>query len=217
MSPRPSLAAERRPQILSAAARQIVARGWGHVRLKDVAADAGVAVGTIQHYFPSRQALLLDAFRFANDRTIARWHEIADEAGEDPWQRIVSLVQYCAAPGPDKVELWDVWFEFWPLCLRDPALRETSAEIYELWRQPVRHAIHAGIEHGRFRPRGSVEDAVDTIIGLIDGLSIPLALGHAAIPGERLLRIVLTVAADALGVEDAPSAILETRATVVAD
>ncbi len=51
---RPSVAQARRPQILEAAMRAIIEHGFDAVRYVDVAEEAGVAVGTVQHYYASR-------------------------------------------------------------------------------------------------------------------------------------------------------------------
>ena len=69
---RPSVAPARRPVILAAATRAIAERGFDGVRYVDVAEEAGVAVGTVQHYFPSRDALLGAAFLEVNSTAVAR-------------------------------------------------------------------------------------------------------------------------------------------------
>ena len=63
---RPSVAEARRPQILEAAMRAIIEHGFDAVRYVDVAEEAGVAVGTVQHYYASRDQLLGAAFLEAN-------------------------------------------------------------------------------------------------------------------------------------------------------
>ena len=69
---RPSVAQARRPQILDAAMRAIIEHGFDAVRYVDVAEEAGVAVGTVQHYFASRDALLGAAFLEANRVAVSR-------------------------------------------------------------------------------------------------------------------------------------------------
>ena len=78
VSPRPSIADERRPQIAEAAVRVIVARGFDGMRLSDVAEEAGVSVGTVQHYFGSREAVLVGAFRHVHASALRRWHAAAE-------------------------------------------------------------------------------------------------------------------------------------------
>ena len=49
------------------------ARGLTALRLADVADEAGVSVGTIQHYFGTRERLLLETFAFETERALERW------------------------------------------------------------------------------------------------------------------------------------------------
>ena len=51
--------------------RAIIEQGFDAVRYVDVAEEAGVAVGTVQHYFASRDALLGAAFLEANRVAVA--------------------------------------------------------------------------------------------------------------------------------------------------
>ena len=74
---RPSVAQARRPQILEAAMRAIIEHGFDAVRYVDVAEEAGVAVGTVQHYFASRDALLGAAFLEANRVAVVNARTIA--------------------------------------------------------------------------------------------------------------------------------------------
>jgi TetR/AcrR family hemagglutinin/protease transcriptional regulator len=61
---------ERRTHLLACALRVFAARGLGAARPADVAADAGVALPTVFHYFPTREALV-DAVLDAVERTLA--------------------------------------------------------------------------------------------------------------------------------------------------
>src|SRR5688572_9201006 len=87
VSPRPSIAGERRPQILRAATRVIAQRGFAATRLSDVAHEAGLSVGTLQHYFGSREAVLAAAFRHMQAASLRRWYATV-EGEPDPWRRI---------------------------------------------------------------------------------------------------------------------------------
>lgn len=50
-------------RLLQAAARCIVRRGTAHVRMGEIAAEAGVARSTIYRYFPTRGQLIVGLFR----------------------------------------------------------------------------------------------------------------------------------------------------------
>ena len=56
------LIAARRTQILDAAAKVFAAKGFHPTTIKDIAKEAGIADGTIYHYFENKGALLLGIF-----------------------------------------------------------------------------------------------------------------------------------------------------------
>ena len=160
MSPRPSIADERRPQILDAAARVIAARGFDGLRLSDVAEEGGFSVGTVQHYFGSREALLDGAFRQMQASSLRRWYAVAGRE-PDPWRRLTSLFESASIDNDRFRERWTLWLEFWAMCLRDEAMRRDSGDLHGAWQAPLREAIESGIAAGRFDPRCSIDDVVD--------------------------------------------------------
>jgi len=57
----------RRNQIRRAAAAVITKRGFDRATLMDVAKAARVSTGMINHYYPNKLAMLMDAFAFASE------------------------------------------------------------------------------------------------------------------------------------------------------
>jgi AcrR family transcriptional regulator len=164
---RPSIANERRPAILAAAMRAVTERGFDGVRLADVASQAHVSVGTIQHYFGSKDALLAATFVEANRSSIERARASAAGAGAHPWARLEAIVLHFT-----KLERWSLWFELWAASNRYPELRRAIAEAYEAWRAPVTEAILDGVEAGTFRPRLRPEALSAAVVAFVDGLGI---------------------------------------------
>ena len=65
--------------------RELFARkGYAEVAMEDVAARAGLAVGTIYNYFPSKSALLLAIVRSETESLLARGRKILDDPPRDP-------------------------------------------------------------------------------------------------------------------------------------
>ena len=198
MSPRPSRAAERRPQILEAAARVIAARGLDGTRLSDVAEEAGVSVGTVQHYFHSRSRLLMEAFAFVNGRAQERWLDAASEE-PDPWGQLIALVEIVVRDPRSFRERWRPWLEFWAAYAGDPTLRPQLGEAYDCWREPMRRAILTGISHGLFRPRMPPEDIVDRTLAAFDGLALHVLLDVPGVSVERMRHLLVSGLAHDLG------------------
>jgi len=190
---RPSQADARRSGDDLRATRALAARGFERLRLADVASEAGVSVGTVQHYFRSREALVAATFRHFNDDAVARWTAVADTA-IDPWGRLEALTGYVAT----RLLRWDVWTEVAAAAMRDDVLRASYEEAYRLWRAPIATAVAEGVERGAFTPVRPVADVVDGFLALVDGLGLQAQLG--LVSRERLHELLLSRLADDLGV-----------------
>src|SRR5277367_3755196 len=75
---------ERERRILKAAEKLFARKGYTEVAMEDVAARAGLAVGTIYNYFPSKSALLLAIVRRESESLLARAQKILDDPPRDP-------------------------------------------------------------------------------------------------------------------------------------
>lgn len=203
MSPRPSVAATRRPQLLEATLRVVAARGLDGTRLADVAAEAGLSVGAVQHHFGSRRRLLLEAFAHERRLAIERWLGAVGD-NPDPWQRVVALADFVVHDPELFRERWGRWLEFAAIGSREPALRAELAGLYQHWREPFRRAVADGVGSGRFRPALPVEDVVDRIVATLDGLALR-ALLDAGIDLERMRDLLVRCLAHDLGVCEAGS------------
>lgn len=90
---------ERREQIASALTRVAATRGLEAVSLRHVAAEAGVTSGMVQHYFPTKDAMMSFAMRSASERYEARMNAALAGLGEHPGAReVVAVVLHTLLP-----------------------------------------------------------------------------------------------------------------------
>jgi AcrR family transcriptional regulator len=75
---------ERERRIIKAAKRLFSRKGYAAVAMEGVAARAGLAVGTIYNYFPSKSALLLAIVRRETESVLARGRKILEDPPRDP-------------------------------------------------------------------------------------------------------------------------------------
>ena len=74
---------ERERRIVRAAEKLFARKGYAEVAMEDVAERAGLAVGTIYNYFPSKSALLLAIIRRESESLLARGRKILDDPPRD--------------------------------------------------------------------------------------------------------------------------------------
>ena len=189
---------DRRDELLAAAARVMARMGFERMRLRDVATEAGVSIGLLQHYFETREQLGREAFAsVCGDR--ACFAEAAAGAGS-AWERIERCLRYALAT-PDLVERSRVWVELCAAGSRDGGLRRQAARVQAAWRAPLLAAIESGTTSGEFRPLVSPEAATDAILALIDGAEVrSLIEGELEGVGRRAFETAIVVTRNIVGI-----------------
>lgn len=184
------LRAAQRERILAAAEQLLVTHGVERSRLRDVADAAGVSVGTVQHYFDTRDRLIEDLFDWSAERRLRLWLDAVPAAG-DPWERMIALLS-ASLPEP---ALWRsrIWIEFCAMA-RDDVLRAKLDRFYDAWRPPYREAIEAGIAAGVFRPAMPVDEIVDLFVIVGDGAAVGISLNAPGIDADRVRAVLLATA-----------------------
>jgi AcrR family transcriptional regulator len=211
--------ADRRIQILDAAAAVISERGVDAARLADIAEAAGVSLGLVQHYFRHRDRLFAEVFRRESERITATWRRVVD-SGAPPLERLVDYVRLCAPEGGSGAALafgpgWAFWLELWAKANREEAVRAEVEGVYESFAEPFTHVIEEGIAEGVFAPRSPVPDVVDRIVSQIDGFAVRTLLG--VLDETRMLALLVDLLCLELGLSEQDAAAARAHATVERD
>jgi AcrR family transcriptional regulator len=196
---------DRRAAIVEAAVRVIAENGVGQARLADIAEEAGVSLGLVQHYFRHRERLVTEAFTSEAERVMARWRAV-EASGAPPLERLIMFLRLATpsgegAAGRTHATGWSFWIEFWSAANRDPDIRAQERELYAAYCEPFAIAIADGLEAGTFTLRRPVQDVVDRIVALSDGLAVRTKLGD--LDGERMFVLLADALCDELGVPEA--------------
>lgn len=164
----------RRAQILEAANRVFVERGLSAATMDDVAAEAGIAKGTIYLYFPTKEALVAALQAKLVERVTTRARRLADVAPEDAVARLDRFVSGVVDDMLDYAELQHLVFH-------DAPRHGMVDEAHDL--------VEQFLEHGRDTGELSVGDVTIAAWFMIDGLLGVLAEAtHEPRPGKRAVR-----------------------------
>ena len=172
--PRPSVEAERRPQILSAACAMIASVGVPDLRLSDVAKEAGVSSGTVHYYFETKRDVITAAFEFNLTDSLARRQQLLD-SGKDSLAILHDLVESYLPNDEPSVQAWMVWLALWAAGSRDPVLQEINDRLYGQWRDVVTGVIQSAQDAGLARA-GEAAVLANMLIGMVDGLAVQVIL-----------------------------------------
>lgn len=84
-------------RILVQALPLFATQGYGGVTMREIARAAGLTIGTLYHYFPSKRALYLAVLDRAYGKAARHWSQEVLHGPDDPHQRLATYVrEYCA-------------------------------------------------------------------------------------------------------------------------
>ncbi len=183
---------QRRAEILEATRRVVLARGFGHTRIADVAAALGVSTGLIHYHFASKDALLAETLRVSAAADIRRLEESV--AGEgDPVERLDRVLQEYL-PSAERDQSWVLWIDAWGDALRNERLRAISEELDTAWARVLEQVIREGVRVGRLRSPDPAASAW-RLACVMDGLGVQLTLHTATMTHAAMLAHVREMAA----------------------
>jgi AcrR family transcriptional regulator len=188
---------ERLEQILDAACRAILDRGFPATRIADIAAAAGVSTGTVHYYFATRDEVLVAALTRASERLFARIEEPGDAPATERLARLLAVsVPY---PGPARDE-YVLWLELWLRALHQPELLPRCEAFSAQWRGDFHDVVRRGVETGEFAPGAAPAEVAERLVAFVDGVGFETALGYRWTSPERMHARVVAFAAEQLGV-----------------
>jgi AcrR family transcriptional regulator len=201
--PRPSVETERKDQILRATCRVIAQQGYSHLRVSDVARQAGVSGGMVHYYFDSKRDLVHAAFEHNFARSLARRRSIL-ESPDDPLTRLRSVVDSFLPSAEETVDAWRVWVALWAEGLREPDLQELNERMYGEWRRVVVGIIRDGQDQAQLR-RGDPLLYANMLIAMIDGMALQVLLGSHAMSVQRMKSTCLAFVTSLTSTGDEPT------------
>ncbi len=188
---------ERLEQILAAACRAILERGFPDTRIADVAAAAGLSTGSIHYYFETKDDVLVAALKWASERLFARVEDITDPSAR---ARLAHLLA-AAVPdtGPARSE-YVLWIELWLRALHQPALLEQGEALSARWRAYFFDIVRTGTAAGEFHPIADPDEVAERLVAMVDGLGFDTVLGYSWTSPDRMRARLVAFAAEQLGV-----------------
>ncbi|BAD41894.1 TetR/AcrR family transcriptional regulator [Symbiobacterium thermophilum] len=168
---------EQRKRIAEAMWRVILRDGMEGATVRKIAAEAGMSVGALRHYFRQQDDLLVYAMRLVNERVEQRILRLA-RTNLPPLEKAVRLLlEVVPVDGERRAEM-DVWFSFMEHVRHRPDLEGIPENRLHLFVSQVL----AYLQH-----EGLLEEGLDLALeaermyAIVDGLAV-----HALLEPERL-------------------------------
>ncbi|MHA5052398.1 TetR/AcrR family transcriptional regulator [Streptomyces sp. SD15] len=160
----------RRRLIVEAAVPLIAERGYASVGVRDVAAAAGVSVGTVTYHFGSVQEILSEAMVLHIERYYAALSEAAEQATSGA-EALRLLVDALFTEDTDRH--WRMWFDYWNAGDQDPdqSFARGQAQRYDAWHTQIRELAERGVTDGEFTS-DDLDGFTVRFAALADGLAL---------------------------------------------
>ncbi len=140
---------ERRRQILDCAAEVFASKGIAASTVREIADSVGVYSGALYHYFPSKDALVVEIIREYLEDLQARCKDVVAR-NADPVDRLAQLVE-AALDSSDTHRgatiIWQNEGEYMPEKMREAGLETLAVDVENAWLT----TIDEGLSTGTFR------------------------------------------------------------------
>jgi len=165
--------AGREAELTDALLRVATERGLDAVSVREVAAAAGVSIGTVQHYFPTKTAMLEAAMAHMTAAVTDRIQAL-DRTGSvrDVTRRV--LLELLPLDERRAAEV-RVWLVFVLRSAFEPGLRTVQEQTAALVHDAVTGLVRAGQAAGEVPRTRDAEIEASLLLAVVDGLTLQAA------------------------------------------
>jgi TetR/AcrR family transcriptional regulator, transcriptional repressor of bet genes len=171
---------QRRREIAWAVWQVAAERGLESVSLRNVAAAGGISMGRVQHYFGSRDEMILFSCRHLVELAGEGLEELA--AGNPADTSAVTVIRNVALqslPLDDRQRMGaSVWYSFLRGAVTNPPLAEYITQVWTGTHELLTRQIVAAQQAGDIEGTADPSRAAHALLCLIDGLTSHLLVGH---------------------------------------
>ncbi|WP_431040796.1 TetR/AcrR family transcriptional regulator [Streptomyces sp. P1-3] len=187
--PRVADHAQRRRQVVEATMRVMAARGMEGATVAEVAAEAGVSVGLVQRYFPSKDEMLLVTFEFLGAQLVERLKK-AWEAGGPVRERLRRCLLELLALDDERIAEIRVYQVFCGRAVSNPALRRVQVALYSAARADLAAAIAQAQAAGEVAADRDPDEEAALLWTLVDGVALHGCADPDGLPPAMAERLV---------------------------
>jgi AcrR family transcriptional regulator len=164
--------------IVEAARAVIVRNGVGATGLRDIAAEAGVSVGTVTYHFGSVAEILNEVVVLETERFYGAIVAAVD-AEPDVLVGLRMLVAPLFGDTEQVRQHWRIWSDYWTAVVRRPEVAAEYAERIRVWEACLVRVIRRGVDAGVFADVDADTVALQ-LAAYSDGVATQIAQG---VPG----------------------------------
>lgn len=181
----------RRRAVTDAVFRVIDSDGLEAATLRNIAAEAGLAIGSVRHYFAGHTELTVFALAALRERMTARILGHLDRPVSEAPREIAEAVLLEFLPlDEDRRRETVVWLAFVTAARTRPELRDQATRLHEGTRLVIGRVLERAVALGRVAP--DVDTALETerLSALLDGLAMNAVLQPGLLTPATMLQVL---------------------------
>ncbi len=189
----------RRAQLVSAARELLLEHGALGLRVKDIAARAGISSSAVLYYYPDLDDLLLEVTREAMSRYAERRAE-AIRGIADPARQLRVAIGLGVPTGPEDEDS-RLLYELDAMTGASRLFATLSAAFFDRQAMLYERVLERGAESGAFTLSSDSTTIARGMVALEDGLGLQIVLGHPEIDAAAGEALLVAWASAATGVD----------------
>ncbi|TQR47163.1 TetR/AcrR family transcriptional regulator [Paenibacillus popilliae] len=180
---------EKRKRLVAEAAIRVIQReGLDNATVRNVAAEAGLSVGSMRHYFSTQVELFSFCMNIFRQQVEERLSAIVFDGRILP-SLLMLLMQFLPIDEDRRVEM-EAWLSFTSKTLTHSELQHLSNELNDGIYYVTKYVIDQLLEKNLAKPELDYDMEVEKLYALLDGLALHLILQPQRLQVERVERIL---------------------------
>lgn len=179
----------RRQQILDAARSCFLRDGFHATSMQDVIKEAGLSVGAVYRYFPSKQALIRAIAERALGMILDTLDQIAGSGPPAPLSEVLNEVLAIVDAETGERGGLRIAVQVWGEAQRDPKLAAMVGDIYGDYRRRCRRLIERAVRAGQLPAETEPDRVAAALLGLAVGYGVQRLLLGDLVRDSYLLGI----------------------------
>jgi len=160
-----------REQIVRAAAESLLENGYAGTSVRSIASKAGVAIGNLQYYFPTKSELLIEAWRHLTERSVEELRAGLNQMTDPIWlieSGIVSIWDSLRRLGDIQLAAFDLLVQ----APKQESLQAFLPELFAAYRDVVEEQLDRLERDGRVRLKIERQVLVPLILNTVLGFGL---------------------------------------------
>jgi TetR/AcrR family transcriptional regulator, transcriptional repressor of bet genes len=159
----------RRKTLIEATIECLKRFGHDGLSIRRISAQAKVSIGLINHHFPTKDALVAEAYRYFNSELVGSLRLAVAAAGGAPREQLSAFFRASFSPPNLDSDVLAVWVVFWGMYRHSKDIQRVQSETYHGYVDLLRGML-ADLERESGELRFNLRLAAIGLTALIDGL-----------------------------------------------